>query len=96
MTGQAWAPAHISLRNDRCEPGHLPHRAGTRASGTSPGAGVTPAAGPDLSHATSALISRKLFSARKEIISYAQKLFGITRSAHHLCAERLAQITGIR
>jgi hypothetical protein len=47
-----------------------------------PGADVTPAAGPDFPHATSAPISRKLFSARKEIILYAQKLFGITGSAH--------------
>src|SRR5271165_776712 len=48
-------------------------QAGTRASGTSPGAGVTPAAGPSLPQATSAPISRKLFSARKEFIVIATK-----------------------
>jgi Amidohydrolase len=45
----------------------LPRPEGTRAPGASPGAGVTPAASSDLPHATSAPVSRKLFSARKEI-----------------------------
>jgi hypothetical protein len=57
-------------------------RAETQAPVTSLGAGVTSAAGPELPHATSAPVSRKLFSARKEFILYAQKLFGITGSAH--------------